>query len=308
MPSWCLPRPHQSMTLMPHSALSPTRDRLNTKPRRTPYPLPSPLHWPLEMPPTNTLLSPTTEPLPRLILYAQTFHDSAGNYISLLPLITHHTGVTHVNIAAIHINEGPGNITLNDDAPNHEKFNTLWSEVRWLKGAGVKVLGMLGGAAKGSYERLSGTEEQVSIGYYFLLGLSIYEDHHLTPPVRILLPTTPRPPPHTPPRRHRPRHRRTNLPKHSNPSHIPATIRLRSGIPHHHGPRSHSPNPRSPNPLTTPSRPLTNPNAKPTPPPSPPSQRLQLSSARNKYLRPRNSLVQHAILLWLGRREFDAMV
>lgn len=99
---------------------------------------------------------------PRLVLYAQTHHDGAGKPISLLPLLTKNTGVTHVIVAAIHLNEGPGNITLNDDPPSAEKFNTLWGEVRWLQGTGVKVLGMLGGAAKGSFERLSGDEASVS--------------------------------------------------------------------------------------------------------------------------------------------------
>ena len=91
--------------------------------------------------------------------------------MSLLPLITQNTGVTHVIIAAIHLNEGPGNITLNDDPFDAEKFRTLWAEVAWLRGAGVKVLGMLGGAAMGSFERLGGSDEEVSCwGVYYVLG------------------------------------------------------------------------------------------------------------------------------------------
>lgn len=82
--------------------------------------------------------------------------------MSLLPLITQNTGVTHVIIAAIHLNEGPGNITLNDDPFDAEKFRTLWAEAAWLRGAGIKVLGMLGGAARGSFERLGGSDEEVS--------------------------------------------------------------------------------------------------------------------------------------------------
>ncbi|KAF2802507.1 glycoside hydrolase [Mytilinidion resinicola] len=115
------------------------------------------------MPPTPTLLPHHTGP--RLVLYAQTHHDGSGNPISLLPLITQNTGVTHVIVAAIHLNEGPGNITLNDDPPSAEKFKTLWSEVKWLQGTGVKVLGMLGGAARGSFERLSGGDESFE-SYY----------------------------------------------------------------------------------------------------------------------------------------------
>jgi len=96
---------------------------------------------------------------PRVIVYHQTHHQN-GKVVSVLPLITEQTGVTHVIIAAIHLNDGPY-ITLNDDPPSAEKFKTLWSEVAWLKASGVKVLGMLGGAAKGSYAKLDGHQTQV---------------------------------------------------------------------------------------------------------------------------------------------------
>lgn len=105
------------------------------------------------------LLPPSSGP--RLIVYHQTFHDPEGNYHSLLPLLTNNTGVTHVIIAAIHLNEEPGNITLNDHRPDDKRFDQLWGEVSWLQGSGVKVLGMLGGAAKGSFQKLSGDEETV---------------------------------------------------------------------------------------------------------------------------------------------------
>jgi hypothetical protein len=112
------------------------------------------------MPPTPPKLLPVTQG-PRLIVYHQTIHDHAGNYHSLLPLLTNHTGVTHIIVAAIHLNEGPGNITLNDHTPDDKRFEQLWGEVKWLQGSGVKILGMLGGAAKGSFERLSGSDENV---------------------------------------------------------------------------------------------------------------------------------------------------
>jgi hypothetical protein len=105
------------------------------------------------------LLSPSTGP--RLIVYHQTIHDSEGNYHSLLPLLTNNTGTTHVIVAAIHLNDEPGHITLNDHLPDDERFNQLWGEVSWLQGSGVKVLGMFGGAAKGSYEKLSRDEASV---------------------------------------------------------------------------------------------------------------------------------------------------
>ena len=107
------------------------------------------------------LLPPSTGP--RLVVYHQTIHDPQGNCNSLLPLLTNNTGITHVIVAAIHLNDGPGNITLNDHRPDDKRYDQLWGEVIWLQGSGVKVLGMLGGAAKGTFERLSGDDESVRV-------------------------------------------------------------------------------------------------------------------------------------------------
>jgi hypothetical protein len=100
---------------------------------------------------------------PRLVLYQQTHHTPSGDPISLLPLLTKNTGLTHLYIAAFHLNDRPGHITLNDDAPSHPKHTQLWSEVRWLQGAGVRVMAMLGGAAPGTFSRLDGDDETVRL-------------------------------------------------------------------------------------------------------------------------------------------------
>ncbi|THZ04069.1 family 18 chitinase glycoside hydrolase [Aureobasidium pullulans] len=129
----------------------------------------------------STSTPPTLLPLsqgPRIIVYHQTIHRD-GKYVSLLPLITNQTGVTHVIVAAIHLNEGPGNITLNDDPPDAGKYETLWGEVAWLQASGVKVLGMLGGAAKGSFERLDGPNETKFEDYYRPLH-ALISKHHLS--------------------------------------------------------------------------------------------------------------------------------
>ncbi|KAH7165799.1 family 18 glycoside hydrolase [Dactylonectria macrodidyma] len=106
-------------------------------------------------------LPPSANPLPRIITYYQTHHDSAGNPISVLPLITQPgIALTHVILAAIHINEHPDKLTLNNDHPSHPRFQTLWAEMRVLQATGIKVLGMLGGAAQGSYKRLDADEAQ----------------------------------------------------------------------------------------------------------------------------------------------------
>ncbi|KAK2608388.1 hypothetical protein QQS21_003074 [Conoideocrella luteorostrata] len=117
-------------------------------------------------------IPPHINPLPRLITYYQTHHDSDGNFISILPLLTQPSiSVTHVILAAIHINSEPQNLTLNDHAPDHPRFQTLWAELRVLQASGVKVLGLLGGAAKGTYERLDGSMTQFDTYYTHLRQL-----------------------------------------------------------------------------------------------------------------------------------------
>jgi len=94
---------------------------------------------------------------PRFVQYVQTFHTPAGKPLSLLPLLNDNTGVTHVNLAALHVN-GPDKIVLNDASPNDTSFDQVWSDVAALQQGGIKVLFMIGGAAKGSYANLCGTE------------------------------------------------------------------------------------------------------------------------------------------------------
>ena len=94
-------------------------------------------------------------------MYYQTHHSQSGQPISVLPLITQaNIHLTHLILAAIHINSSPDALTLNDHPPSHPRFQSLWAELRVLQASGVKVMGMLGGAAKGSYERLDGSEKQ----------------------------------------------------------------------------------------------------------------------------------------------------
>ncbi|KAI3390843.1 hypothetical protein diail_8546 [Diaporthe ilicicola] len=89
--------------------------------------------------------------LPRLVIYFQTTHDSAGDPISMLPLITElNIALTHLIVCSFHINLG-GEIHLNDYPPYYPLFSTLWNETALMKEAGVKVMGMIGGAAPGSF-------------------------------------------------------------------------------------------------------------------------------------------------------------
>ncbi|KAL8924332.1 MAG: hypothetical protein Q9208_004113 [Pyrenodesmia sp. 3 TL-2023] len=118
------------------------------------------------MPPLHP--QPTSPHKPRVILYHQT-HYHLSKYVSLLPLLTEPTSVipiTHLIIAALHLNARPGDITLNDDPPSHPKHDPLWSEVRILQSVGIPVLGMLGGAARGTFARLDGDDDASFEAYY----------------------------------------------------------------------------------------------------------------------------------------------
>ncbi|KAI9933316.1 hypothetical protein ASPWEDRAFT_30160 [Aspergillus wentii DTO 134E9] len=106
----------------------------------------------------------------RVVCYHQTIRDG-GQYVSMLPLVENNTGITHIIIAAFHLNTDPGHITLNNDPPEKELHDALWAEVPLVKEAGVKVMGMLGGAAPGTFKKLDGSEEQFELFYQPLLAM-----------------------------------------------------------------------------------------------------------------------------------------
>lgn len=106
--------------------------------------------------------------LPRLVIYFQTTHDSSGDPISMLPLITElDIALTHLIVCSFHINSGR-EIQLNDYPPYYPLFSTLWNETAVMKQAGVKVMGMIGGAAPGSFDpdTLDSTDEATFEHYY----------------------------------------------------------------------------------------------------------------------------------------------
>jgi chitinase len=53
----------------------------------------------------------------------------------------------------------------NDHVPNDPRYVTLWAELRVLQASGIKVLGMLGGAGKGSFTRLDLDESTFELYY-----------------------------------------------------------------------------------------------------------------------------------------------
>ncbi|KJR86227.1 chitinase [Sporothrix schenckii 1099-18] len=97
-----------------------------------------------------TTYSPYT--LPRLVIYFQTTHDASGRPISLLPLITEKgIALTHLIVCSFHVGADGAALLLNDYPPSDARFQTLWREVQTLQAAGVRVMGMVGGAAAGSF-------------------------------------------------------------------------------------------------------------------------------------------------------------
>lgn len=69
----------------------------------------------------------------------------------MLPLVTEkRIALTHLIICSFHVNAG-GPIHLNDLPPGDPRFNTIWAEAKVLRDAGVTVMGMVGGAAPGSF-------------------------------------------------------------------------------------------------------------------------------------------------------------
>jgi len=103
------------------------------------------------------------DPTPRLVMYVQTFTDTAGQPLSLLPLLEHDTKVTHVILGSIHLHEQPGKIMLNNEPLDSDTYDDIWKEVRVLQENGVKVLALLGGASPGTYARLTGNDTQASL-------------------------------------------------------------------------------------------------------------------------------------------------
>ncbi|KAG5929314.1 hypothetical protein E4U42_006295 [Claviceps africana] len=106
-------------------------------------------------------------PLPRLVLYFQTTHDARGRPISMLPLVNEKgIALTHLIVCSLHVNE-KGEIHLNNYPPSHAIFHTLWNETRVMKRAGVKVMGMVGGAAPGSFTKGTLDGNQATFAKYY---------------------------------------------------------------------------------------------------------------------------------------------
>jgi hypothetical protein len=113
-----------------------------------------------------TIPSPTAqEAFPRLVMYVQTFTTPDKQPLSLLPLLKYEAKVTHVVLASVHLHEEPGVIRLNNDPFEAPTWDVIWEEVKILQKHGIKVMALLGGAAAGTYLRLNGTDDEVSVQF-----------------------------------------------------------------------------------------------------------------------------------------------
>ncbi|KAK3317289.1 glycoside hydrolase family 18 protein [Cercophora scortea] len=101
--------------------------------------------------------------VPRLIIYYQTTHDSkTGRPISMLPLITEkNIALTHLIVCSFHIDPNGSVLRLNDYPVDHPHFYTLWNETAVIQDTHVRVMGMIGGEAAGSFstQTLDGSDE-----------------------------------------------------------------------------------------------------------------------------------------------------
>ncbi|KAJ7355668.1 endo-beta-N-acetylglucosaminidase [Mycena albidolilacea] len=95
----------------------------------------------------------------RVAVYYQSQFDNSleanspfGHYVSPLPLIAF---ITHLLLAAFHINFDDVSVHLNDNVPEAPIFTQMWSDIAIMQSTGIKVIGMLGGAAPGTYTCLT---------------------------------------------------------------------------------------------------------------------------------------------------------
>jgi hypothetical protein len=88
----------------------------------------------------------------RVVVYYQTQYSN-GSYVSPLGLTDHSTGATDLLIGAFHLNSD-GSVHLNDNPPGDPMFTQMWADVAAMQAKGVHAIGMVGGAAVGSFQGL----------------------------------------------------------------------------------------------------------------------------------------------------------
>jgi hypothetical protein len=108
----------------------------------------------------------------RVVMYYQTQY-SDGAYVSPLGLTNNDTGLTDLVVAALHLN-GDGSVCLNDDPLDAPRYRQMWTDLKTIQAAGVRVSVMLGGAAPGSFERL-----ETAFATYYPRLRNVIASYHL---------------------------------------------------------------------------------------------------------------------------------
>ncbi|WP_016907634.1 glycosyl hydrolase family 18 protein [Streptomyces xiaopingdaonensis] len=88
----------------------------------------------------------------RTVVYYQTQFDG-DTLISPKELTNHDAGATDVIVGAVHLTDDD-KARLNDDPHDAGRFDDMWSDLADVQSEGVHVLGMVGGAAQGSFTNL----------------------------------------------------------------------------------------------------------------------------------------------------------
>jgi len=108
----------------------------------------------------------------RVVAYYQTQFDH-DSYVSPRALTDNDTGVTDIDVGAFHLNDD-GSVSLNDTSPDDGKFDRMWDDLDAMHGKGVHVIGMLGGAAKGTFKNLD-----TDFDTYYPKLKDLIDKHHL---------------------------------------------------------------------------------------------------------------------------------
>ncbi len=107
----------------------------------------------------------------RVVVYYQTQYSN-GSYVSPKALTDNNTGVTDLLVGAFHLNDN--DVTLNDHTPDDSSFTQMWQDIAAMQADGVHALGMVGGAAQGSFQRLDS-----DFGTYYPRLKNIVTTYHL---------------------------------------------------------------------------------------------------------------------------------
>jgi chitinase len=108
----------------------------------------------------------------RVVVYYQTQYNNSV-YVSPLGLTNNNTGVTDVEVGAIHL-DANSVVHLNDNPPSDPMFTQMWADLAAMQAKGVHVNAMVGGAAAGSFQRLD-----TDFATYYPLLKNLVTTYHL---------------------------------------------------------------------------------------------------------------------------------